>query len=271
MGHTLLRGYRDTDPTANSIIFAGDYFAGLHGALATMMAVWHRQQTGRGQLVEVAQAEAASAMFAQAYMDHALTRRAHAPAGNRSIYPVAPCGVYPCRSPGSASDGEDRWIAITVNSDQEWLALCREMGQPDWAEDPRLATVEGRVALHDLIDEHLARWTAQFDDYEIFHRLQAAGVAAAPVLEASRALDDPHLRQRGAFTSAEMYDKVGTFPFLSPFYRFPETPSELRQAPAALGEHNEYVYRDVLGLDAEEFERLREQGHITMEFDETIP
>ena len=270
MGHTLLRGYPDMDPTANSIIFAGDYFAGLHGALAAMLALWHRKETGRGQLVELAQAEAASAMFAQAYMEHAINGQAQQPLGNRSVYGAAPCGVYPCRPADTPSNGGDRWIALTVTSDAAWESLRLEMGDPAWAADPALATCEGRRNHQDLLDEQLAMWTAQFDDYELFHRLQAAGIAAAPVLEASRTFDDPHLRERRVFQPATMFDNVGTFPFLAPFYRFPETPATIRQAPVAMGEHNDYVYRELLGFTEEEYNRLCMAGHITTDFDESI-
>jgi crotonobetainyl-CoA:carnitine CoA-transferase CaiB-like acyl-CoA transferase len=271
MGHSLLRGYRDMDPSSNSVIFAGDYFGGLMGALAAMMAVWHRKKTGRGQLVEVAQAEAASAMFAQALMEQALNGKLHSPLGNRSIYGASPSGVYPCRSTGTAVTGDDHWITITVTSDDEWLALRQEMGYPDWAKAPELATFEGRAAAQDLLDARVAEWTQGFDDYELFHRLQVAGVPAAPVLEASRVFDDPHIQQRGVFQPLTMFDDVGTFRFMAPFYRFPERPSTVRQAPVAMGEHNEYVYRELLGLTAAEYDALAAQGHISMDFDASVP
>jgi len=271
MGHSRLRGYSDMDPSSNSIIFAGDYFGGLMGALATMMAVWHRHKTGRGQMVEVAQAEAASAMFAQAFMEQTLNRKLHSPLGNRSVYGASPSGVYQCKSPGTPATGDDRWIALTVTNDAEWLALRQQMGDPDWARSPDLATFEGRAAAQDLLDARLAEWTQGFDDYELFHQLQAAGIPAAPVLEASRVLDDPHVEQRGVFQRFRMFDDVGVFRFMTPFYRFPETPSTVRQPPVAMGEHNEYVYRELLGLTAAEYEGLAAQGHISMDFDASIP
>ncbi|MCC6382933.1 MAG: CoA transferase [Dehalococcoidia bacterium] len=271
MGHPLLRGYRDMDPSSNSIIFAGDYFGGLQAALAIMMAAWHRKKTGRGQLVEVSQAEAASAMFAQAYMEHALNGVSHQQLGNRSIYNAAPCGVYPCKSPGPASSGDDRWIAITVTCDSEWEALRAVMGRPAWAEDPALGTCAGRAERQDALDEGLATWTSREDDYDLFHRLQAAGVPAAPVLEASRALADQHFEQRGVFASRALFDVAGKFRFLAPFYRMPETPATHRQSPVAMGEHNEYVYRELLGVGEEEYRRLVAEGHISMDFDESIP
>jgi crotonobetainyl-CoA:carnitine CoA-transferase CaiB-like acyl-CoA transferase len=271
MGHTLLRGYRDLDSSSNRSIFAADQMAGAQGALATMMALWHRRKTGRGQLIEIGQAENASGMFVQAFMDYALNGNVQTRLGNRSVHDAAPCGAYPCRSPGTAEEAGDHWIAITVTSDEEWRALREVMGEPGWAQADDLATRSGRARSQDLLDTKLAEWTRGFDDYELFHRLQAAGVPAAPVLEASRIFDDPHVQARGLYQPQRLFDDVGTFRFMTPFYRFPETPATVYQPPVALGEHNEYVYRELLGVSDEEYRRLQAGGHIAMDFDPSVP
>ena len=271
MGHSLLRGYRDMEPSSNTNIFAGDYFGGLIGGLGAMMAIWHRRRTGKGQTVEIAQAEAASAMFAQAFMEYAINQGLHSRAGNRSVYEIAPSGVYPCRSPGPAAEGEDRWIAISVTSDREWQSLVDVMDSPEWAADESLKTTAGRVEAQDRIDQNLSQWTAERGDYELMHLLQSRGISAAPVLEASRALADPHVQQREIFQPQTMFDGVGTFRFLRPFYRFPQTPSVVHQPPVAMGEHNDYVYRELLGFTEEEFQQLADAGHVTMDFDPDIP
>jgi len=196
LGHTLLRGYSDLDPSHNSPIFSGDYLAGAQTALAVMMAVWHRRKTGRGQLIEMGQAENASAMIAQAFMDYSLNGRMFDRLGNRSLYGAAPCGVYPCIG-GDPADVADRWICIAITDDAQWAALRGAMGDPEWARDPSLDTAAGRYARHDFLDERLAEWTAGFEDYELFHRLQAAGVPAAPIVDGSRIMEDPHVQARG--------------------------------------------------------------------------
>lgn len=271
MGHTALRGYRDLDPSMNSAIFSGDYVGGAQAALAVMFALWHRQRTGEGQLIELAQAENASGMLFQAFMDYALNGRLHEPLGNRSIYGAAPCGVFPCLSPGGVETADDRWISITVTNDEEWQALKRVMGSPAWADDPALDTFEGRRERQDLLEARLAEWTAGLDDYDLFHRLQAAGVPAAPVLESSRAYDDAHVVARELVQPQRLKDLDREYRFTTPFYRFPETPATVRQPPVALGEHNDYVYRQVLGLGEEEYEALRALGHISEDFDESLP
>jgi crotonobetainyl-CoA:carnitine CoA-transferase CaiB-like acyl-CoA transferase len=271
MGHTLLRGYRDLDPSVNSAIYSGDYMAGAQGALAAMMALWHRKKTGRGQLIEVGQAENAAGLLAQAFMDYALNGTAQDRLGNRSIYGEAPCGVYPCRPADEAQEAGDRWISITVTSDEEWCALRGVMGEPAWAQAPELDTAEGRAERQDLLDEKLAAWTSSLDDYELFHKLQTAGVPAAPVLEGSRVFDDPQIRARGVYQPQVLFDGLGPYRFLTPFYHLPETPSTVRQPPVAFGEHNEYVYKQVIGVSDEEYERLRAAGHIAVDYDASVP
>ncbi|MGE3073352.1 MAG: CaiB/BaiF CoA transferase family protein [Dehalococcoidia bacterium] len=271
LGHTLLRGYRDADPSENSAIFSGDYLAGAQASLAAMMAIWHRDKTGEGQLVEIGQAENASAMLAQAFMEYAINGTIPERRGNRSLYDFAPTGVYPCRPAGSAEDQGDRWIALSILSDRQWRSLCELMGNPAWATNPAFATNAGRLAAHDEIDAHLALWTVGFDDYELFHLLQKAGIPGAPVLESSRIYDDAHVQQRGLYQSQMLFDGLGPFRFATPFIRLSETPTGVRQPPVALGEHNDYVYRELLGVDEAEYYRLVAAGHISMDFDETIP
>jgi crotonobetainyl-CoA:carnitine CoA-transferase CaiB-like acyl-CoA transferase len=271
IGHTLLRGYPDCDPSSMSSIFAADYLSGSLAALAVMFALRHREQTGRGQVVELGQTEAAAALVFQALMDYSLNRTVQSRSGNRSIYGAAPYGVYPCRAAGSALEAGDRWIAISVTNDAEWQALRQVMGEPPWSCAAELATAAGRVVQQDVLDARLAEWTADWDDYALCHRLQAAGVPAAPVLEASRVYDDPQVQARGIFQPQKLFDLEQQYRLLTPFYRFPATPATVRQPPVAMGEHNEYVYREVLGVDGEEYERLQRAGHVNMDYAATVP
>ncbi len=273
MGHQILRGYLGSDPNSNSGIFAADYIAAAQIALAIMMAIWHRNNTGKGQFIEMAQAENAVAMFAQAYMNYSLNGEVDGAIGNRSIYAAdgqAPSGVYPCLSPGDADTGDDRWIAITVTSNATWDALRTVMGDPEWAQAPELATAAGRAASQDLLDEKLAEWTVSFDDEELFARLQAAGVAAAPVLEASRVLDDPHVQARNLYVPQELQDDIGVYSYPRPVYDFPESEGGIRRPPVAFGQDNDYVYRELLGVSDEEYARLEAEGHIATAFSETL-
>ncbi|MGI8927120.1 MAG: CaiB/BaiF CoA transferase family protein [Tepidiformaceae bacterium] len=266
MGHSLLRGYDDADPSANTAIFSGDYLAGAQGAFAVMTALWHRERTGEGQLIEIGQAENASAMFTQAIMDYSLNGNVQEAIGNRDVHGRFPCGVYPCLSPGSAATSEDRWVSIHIEDDEQWRAFGAAIGSPPWAADERFASNEGRAEHFREIDREIAEYTTTRDDYELMHELQAAGIAAAPVLEASRMFADPHLRARGFFR-AQTIEGAGTHEYVGPMWKFSGTPVEFRQPPITFGEHNDYVYREVLKMPADEIEALRASGHIAAEYD----
>ncbi len=271
MGHTLLRGYDDADPSANTAIYSGDYLAGAQGAFAVMTALWHRDRTGEGQLIEIAQAENAAAMFTQAIMDYSLNRNVQQAIGNRDVNGRFPCGVYPGKSPGTAQTMEDHWISIHVETDEQWQAFVTAIGSPEWAIDRRFATNDGRAEHFRQIDAHIAEFTSTREDYEVMHLLQKAGIAAAPVLEASRIFDDEQLRARKFFRRQSFEGAEEGYEFMGPMWQFPETPIEFYQPPATFGEHNDYVYRDVLKVSEAEYDALKAGGHIATEYDPSIP
>lgn len=270
MGHTLLRGYKDADPSSNTAIYSGDFLAGAQGAFAVMSALWHRERTGEGQLIEIAQAENAAAMFTQAIMDYTMNGRVLSAIGNRDIFGRYPCGVYPAKSPGTAETMDDHWIAIHVENDEQWARFVEAIGSPEWALDERFATNAGRKEHAAELDQQIAAFTVEHEDYDLMHLLQAAGIAAAPVLEASRMFDDPHLRARDFFRT-QTVEGAGTKEYVGPMWKMPATPVEYLQPPVLFGEHNDYVYRELLKMSDEEVEALREAGHISMDFDASVP
>jgi crotonobetainyl-CoA:carnitine CoA-transferase CaiB-like acyl-CoA transferase len=262
-GSTALRGYRDTAPLTNVQIFAGDFFAGMHGAVAVLAALRHRRHTGEGQTIELSQLECSAQMFPQAALDYAWNGRVQTTIGNRSIEGFVPNGVFPAR-------GEDRWIAISCRDDAEWAALVDQLGRPAWATDSALATAAGRAAAEAMIEERLAAWTRDQDGAELFHRLQAAGVTAGPVLDARDAAEDPHLAAAGMWQTLPATDDYPETLFHTPPYRFSRSDVSIRTPPALFGQHNDYVYRELLGLEGEALERLRSAGHITDTFDQGV-
>ncbi len=269
MGHTLLRGYDDADPSANTAIYSGDYLAGAQGAFAVMAALWHREKTGEGQLIEIGQAENAAPMFAQAIMDYTMNRREEQTIGNRDVFGRFPCGVYPSRSPGAVETMDDHWVTIHCTSDAEWEGLRRAMGNPVWSTDEKFATNDGRAEYYRKLDEHISLWTATLEDYDVMHRCQSEGVPAAPVLEASRMYDDAQLRDRAFFLRQRQVD-AGEYEYAGPLWKLPETPVESYQPPVMFGEHNDYVYREVLGYSDEQIATLAAAGHIATEYDASV-
>jgi crotonobetainyl-CoA:carnitine CoA-transferase CaiB-like acyl-CoA transferase len=253
-GSTLLRGYRETAPLTNVGIVPGDFMGGMHAAVALLAALRHRRRTGEGQLIELAQCESSAMQFFQAHMDAAWNGREATTIGNRSIEGFVPNGVYPCA-------GEGDWIAISCRDDAEWAALARFMGNPAWASRPDFETAAGRALHEDEIDDRLSEFTATRDQIDLFHGLQAAGVTAGPVLNAKQAAEDAHLRATDAWITLPATEDYPEVEWSVPPYHFSKSDVATRTAPCLFGEHNDYVYREVLGLSAEEYERLRALGH----------
>jgi benzylsuccinate CoA-transferase BbsF subunit len=262
-GHSLLRQYRDLDPSTNTQIYAGDFFAGTHGAFAVMAALIYRRRTGKGQLVELPQVEAAAGMLAQYTMDYALNGRLHQSLGNRDFHGAAPCGVYPCR-------GDDRWIAVTACDDAQWDALCDVLGAGDLGDDPRFATLAERRANQDALDETVARLTPAHEVWALTRELQARGVAAGPVMDCRDAAGNEHLRARGMLQRRSQED-TGEVDWIGPYIHTDEGALQIRTAPARLAQDNEYVYQDLLGYGSAEVEALRVAGHIGDRFDDSLP
>jgi crotonobetainyl-CoA:carnitine CoA-transferase CaiB-like acyl-CoA transferase len=171
----------------------------------------------------------------------------------------APQGVYPCA-------GDERWVVISVGCDLEWEGLRRAMGQPVWAVDPRFDTVAGRMAAPDELDRALSDWTKDLDRYEIFHRCQAEGVPAAPVMDEADAYEDPQLRYYGFFRPLHS-PHTGEHLYPAHAVRWTGPPLRWERGAPGLGDDNEYVYKDILKLTDAEYDDLQREGvHISQDF-----
>lgn len=251
-GHTLLRGYPDMDPSTTYPVYHADPAAGASIAFAIISALHYRNQTGEGQYIDMAQIENVIHHLGPAVMDYAMNQRVQGTLGNRD--PSCVQGVYRCQ-------GEDAWVAISIGDDEEWEALCRAMGRPELAQDPRFADAVSRYRNHDAFDAIVSEWTADKDHYDIFFLLQDEGVTAAPVLHPREAFTDPHLKERGFFEIV-VNPASGVWPHAGPAFDMSKTPIRIRQRAPLLGEHNEYVYKELMGYSQEEYDRLVEEKHI---------
>ncbi len=230
-----------------------DAVSGIIGAYATLAGLRQRDLTGRGCLIEVAQVEHLISQIGGPIMDAAMNARAQAPTGNRD--PVrAPQGFYRCQ-------GEDRWVAISVGTDAEWAGLCQAIGSPELARDPRYADHLARRREHDAIDQLITAWTETQDAREAMMTLQRHGVPAALAASDRDAYEDPQLEARGFFHWMEQRD-CGRHRYPGHSYMLSKTPLRFDLPPPLLGEHNPYVYRELLAKSPAEVQRLTEQGHI---------
>ena len=139
------------------------------------------------------------------------------------------------------------------------------MGNPPWTTTEAFSDQLSRMQNHDEFDRLVGEWTQQHDDYALMHLLQKEGVPAGAVLNEADAYNDPHLKERDYFT--ELYQEdCGTHRYPGPAWKMSKTPNPLRTGPVMLGEHNEYVYKQVIGVSDEEYARLEAEGHIGMEY-----
>jgi crotonobetainyl-CoA:carnitine CoA-transferase CaiB-like acyl-CoA transferase len=225
-----------------------DHIAGKLLATAALAALDHRDRTGEGQLVEMAQTEVAAYLLGEVFLESIETGVDGSNLGNRHPT-LAPQGVYPAA-------GDDEWIALAIADDDTWLALEGVCG---WDHDPALATEAARREAHDRIDDRLAAWTAAHDPDEASAILQAAGISAMTVMGPLRQLSDEHLAHRGLMDDLH-HDAVGD-------ERQPANPmtmsrTELRTAPSApcLGADTGEILRGVLGLDDEQIAAAEAAG-----------
>lgn len=253
-GHTWLTRYPDLDyTTTQSQLFHCDASSGATAAFGILCALHYRNRTGKGQYIDLAQIETLIPHLGEAVMDYTMNQRVQHPMGNRHPS-MTPHGVYRCR-------GEDRWAAISVSSDEEWEGLCRAIGNPPWAKEERFCDALSRWRNQDELDRLIEDWTSQHDHYEVMHILQREGVPAGPVMDQRDAYHDAQLISRGFFEVVS-HREAGTHLYPGMLWKMPKTPMSIRRPPPCLGEHNDYVFRDVLGMSEDEVAELEKENII---------
>ena len=230
-----------------------DFIAAWTAVFAVMAGLIHRARTGRGLWVDLAMYQVGAAFVGEGILDFAFNGRRQRPLGNRHRT-FAPHGCYPCR-------GDDEWMVLAVQNDGQWAALCRAMGMPELASDPRYADVAGRYGRQEEIDALLSGWTQGRDKYEVMHQLQAVGVPCGPALKSKDLFRDPHFKERGFFevASHQKESGMGDRAYLSRGWRFSGIEFPSRKPGPALGEANDYVLRELLDMSQEEIDRLEQE------------
>jgi crotonobetainyl-CoA:carnitine CoA-transferase CaiB-like acyl-CoA transferase len=230
-----------------------DAVGALHAVVAILAALRHRQAAGEGQAIEISQWEASVSMLGEGLFDYVMNGRVLTPVGN--THPtMAPHNNYRCA-------GDDAWVAIAVRSEADWQALCQATDHPEWADDPRFADAYLRMQHRDELDALITTWTSQRTPYDVMEILQVAGVAAMPVMNLEAQFCDPHLRARQVHVECE-HPKVGIEWLHGIPWHLSETPGSIRRPAPLLGEHNQYVFGELLGLPAAQIQQLVETGAI---------
>ena len=251
-GLTHITGWPDRNPS-NPYGAYTDFIAPRFAIAAILAALDYRRRTGEGIYLDMSQLETGVHFSAPFILDCEVNGRERGRVGNRDP-DAAPHGVYPCK-------GEDRWIAIACTGDDQWSALCRSMDSSGrgWSYDGRFSTLEGRKACEDELDLNIAEWTKEWDSRELMEMLQAAGVPAGMVNDCHDLFDDPQLKHRNHFQYLT-HPEIGRYATDRSEWDFSRTPGRLEHPSPLMGEHTEYVLREMIGLSEDEYRSLEADG-----------
>lgn len=242
-----LTGYEDGPPVEMRHVM--DHTVGMNSAVAVMAALHRRRATGEGGLVDVSAREVASSLLGEALLLAAAGQEPHRTGNDHAK--MVPHGVYPAA-------GDDRWLSIAVATDAEWHAMAGVMGAGELASDARFVEAQARHTNRRELDEIVSRWTKTLDANVAAQRLQAAGVAAHASWTTPEIAADLHLHAREAIVDVAEPDgkiraAVGVPMRLS---KGPEI--GISRGTPKLGEHEDYVYGDLLGMSRSERQVLEE-------------
>lgn len=251
VGITHFTGWPDREPAGTPIPYP-DFISPWYVVVAVMAALDYRRRTGQGLYIDMSQLETSLQFVAPSLLDYMVNGRMQSRTGNQHPY-AAPHGIYRCQ-------GDDRWCAIAVFTDEEWHALCGALGNPGWTEEPRFATFLGRKENESELNKLVEEWTSTHTAEEVTGLLQAAGVAAGVVQNGQDLLErDRQLQYRHHFWSFE-HPETGRHVTEAAPYRLSRTPGGPKWPAPCLGEHNHYVCTQVLGMPDEEFVALVAEG-----------
>ena len=235
-GISHLTAYPGEEPIGTGVAYT-DFLVPHFAASALLAALDHRQRTGEGQNIDFGQMEAAIHATETMILDYTVNGREQQALGaghpDHELY-----GTWQCAPRG---DDDDRWIAITVTNEAELASLADVAGQPSWT------SLEA-----DALDAEIAAWTRNQQAEELMEQLQSAGVPAGVVQTPEDLRNDPQLDHRGHYWMLD-HPSMGHRAYDGPSFRLSDTPGELTKAAPLLGEDNEYVYKEIVGMSDEEY------------------
>ncbi len=253
-GLNFLSGFPGRPPRGPGVAFP-DFTSPHLLAVATLAALRARERSGRGREIELSQLSATVALLGAEWMRFAHSGEPPERPGNRDPN-YCPHGVY--RSGG----GDDDWIALAVRGDGEWAACAAAIERPDLIEDARFASHAARKAHEDELDAIVGAWAARLGKWEAAARLQAAGIAANAVEDLRDMIEvDEHFRAHYQHVR-QPSDPSLDIAVDREAARFMHEDERILQRAPTLGEHNEYVLREIVGLSQHEFDELVAAGVI---------
>jgi benzylsuccinate CoA-transferase BbsF subunit len=236
-------GWPDQEPITLTVAYT-DYLTPPLAVATIVAALDRRRKKGEGQYFDISQLEAGLHYLSTPLLDAAVNGIEPKKMGN-ACEDAAPHGIFRCK-------GEDRWCAIAVFNNQEWVTFCAVMGHPEWASDPRFSTLSKRKENEEELNKLVAEYTIQYTPEDMMALMQEAGIAAGVVQNAKDIYEDRQLRHREFFWVMN-HKEMGEFTHLGEPAVLSKTPAEPRMPAPCLGEHTEYVCKEFLGMGDEEF------------------
>ena len=256
MGIASYSGYRGGKPSKVGHSYP-DFLACWIGLASLFAALRHRRLTGEGQRIDLGMYQVGAALIPEALLQYQLDGTEPQRIGNEDERHV-PSDAYPAA-------GDDRWVALTVETDEQWRTLAALMAEDGLAADPAMAIAAARREQREAVNALVARWTRTRDPFALMHRLQAAGIACGPVLNNRDLLLDPHLSSRGFYERVALPEPMGPRPMMSRPWKFANRRVRIRKPAPRYGEDGPRILRDLLDLDEAQIARLLEARVVCLE------
>jgi len=259
MGGVSLMSGEEGEPPATINTSYSDYHTGVFQPVAIMGALLRRRLTGQPATMESSIFKSGALTAGPAILDYQSTGRMPQRIGNRDPF-AAPHGAYQCQ-------GDDRWCAIAVHTEEQWMAFCQVVGSPDWCSDDAFSTMESRLANQERLDALVGEWAANQTAEDVMTELQEAGVPASVVSQGQDLYESEHLKARGFYQPTPYYlaDRG------NPAYEWDKfegiaaaNPPKMSESPmdfgpySNIGEDNDYVFKEILGMSQTEVDRFTE-------------
>jgi benzylsuccinate CoA-transferase BbsF subunit len=246
-GYAFENGYPDGEPAEPGCRGWTDTIAAEQGSFAILAALYHRNMTGEGQYLDLSMTESELAFAPESMIDYSMNKRTHGRMGNLD-QSMAPHNAYRCK-------GDDKWVAIAVSDDQEWAGLCKTMKNPKWTKDAKFGDALSRWQNRDEMDRLIENWTTRQDHIEAMKLLQKNGVTAGASLNMEEVCENEQLKERGYLVDIEYRDK-STIRRLAFPWKLSESGRGVYTAPPEVGDQNNYIFKELMGMSDEEIKKL---------------
>jgi len=250
-GLTYITGFPGEPPLLSGCAY-GDWVTGANAAAALITALYCRMHSGEGQYIDLSGREAVACHIGDVLTEYTLNGQN--PSRNGNNHPsAAPHGCYRCR-------GEDSWVNIAVENEEQWRSFCTVIGSPAWTREDRFATLNERLLNREELDRLVEEWTIQHEHIEVMQIMQEAGIAAGAVLNMKEINTNPHLIDRGFFEIIDHGNGIGKRPIASQMpAKFSEEESFVPERAPRFAEDDEYVFGSLLKMSEVEMKKLAEK------------